>query len=464
MAEDGRRWRGARRIIALANQRWAAGRSMEAITLSERAVAALSTKRTAWQTKARLELAQLYMLMGRETAGLELLEEIGREDCSIAFPDMARLLELRGFAYQRMGDAKACIVLYEQAWRLLRGRIAEHTRDGLAFLDRYAVAARDLGLMALAQDIHQEQMRLAADERDSIGWDARLSVCGTFLLVGDFERARNLLKPLPPCEELTSLQRMDLVYQQMLIGFALGDDERVMRFVDESVLREAMEFCAPHRIGQVTAAFHRYRIDRRNYAEASTLLARAVQDLTSGDGTWWLALRVCEYGSTKDIARLRDLMYRLGHDNDIARLHADLLSCCLERANGQIENGTRAKLLSIADAFHRVGWRCHEAFALEYAGERQHARQLYEELGMWGDAKRVTLRSHRSRIVPRAQNQQLTQREHQVIALVRGGRSNLEIAKALGIKKGTVEQHLYWIFTKLGVSSRQELANRLLTS
>ncbi len=460
MAENGRRSSGARQIIALANERWAAGQSVQAIALSERAVAALSSKRTGWQTKARLELAQLYMLMGRETAGLEILEEIGRDDCSIEFRDMARLMELRGFAYQRMGDAKACIVLYEQAWRLLRSRIEEHIGDGLAFLDRYAVAARDLGLMSLAHDVHQEQMRLVTDETGPIGWEARLSASGTLLLVGDFQRAHNLLEPLPPYQDLTSLQRMDLVYQQMLIGFALGDDESVIRFADESVLKEALEFGAPHRIGQVTAAFHRYRVDRRSYAEASSLLARAVKGLTSGDGTWWLAIRVCEYGSTNDIGRLRDLMHRLGHENAVARLHASLLSCCLDRANGQIENGARAKLLSIADAFRRMGWRCHEAFALEYAGERHRAQQIYGQLGMRGEAKKLTLRSHRSRIVPRAQNQQLTQREHDVVALVRDGRSNLEIAKTLGIKKGTVEQHLYWIFTKLGVSSRQQLAGR----
>ncbi len=447
---------GARAVIALAMDKWTCGCSAEAIELSERAVSLLATTPSPWRIKARLELAQLYTLMGREESGLALLEQIGRDDSRADLEDIARLLELRGFACQRLGDAKACIVLCDQAWRLLRNRV--HTAKGLAFLDRYAVAARDLGLMSLAKEIHDDQLRLVADRPGAQTWDARLSGSGTLLLLGENESARELLETLPD-RGFTSLQRMDLAYQQMLIGFALGDDERILRFADGSVLECAMAFGAPHRIGQVAAAFHRYFIYRRNFADAASLLSRAVRALTSGDGTWFFALRLCEYGSRSDLGKLRDLMYRLGHDNDVARLHASLLTCCMERASGQSENGVRGRLLSIADAFGRLAWRPHEAFVLEYAGERRRARRIFEQAGMHGEIKRLAVRSHRSRLFGRAQDQQLTPREHEVMSLVRQGLTNASVAKALGITKGTVEQHLYWIFTKLGVAGRNELLN-----
>ena len=55
---------------------------------------------------------------------------------------------------------------------------------------------------------------------------------------------------------------------------------------------------------------------------------------------------------------------------------------------------------------------------------------------------------------------QLAPRERQVIAFVRKGMRNREIAEQLGVKEGTVKAYLPAIFEKVGVSSRTELATR----
>ena len=55
---------------------------------------------------------------------------------------------------------------------------------------------------------------------------------------------------------------------------------------------------------------------------------------------------------------------------------------------------------------------------------------------------------------------QLAPRERQVIAFVRKGMRNREIAEQLGVKEGTVKAYLHAIFEKVGVSSRTELATR----
>lgn len=63
---------------------------------------------------------------------------------------------------------------------------------------------------------------------------------------------------------------------------------------------------------------------------------------------------------------------------------------------------------------------------------------------------------------------ELTNQERRVLALVAKGSRNAKIALELCISTRTVENHLYRIFDKLGVSSRTEAAifalhNNLLT-
>jgi DNA-binding NarL/FixJ family response regulator len=53
---------------------------------------------------------------------------------------------------------------------------------------------------------------------------------------------------------------------------------------------------------------------------------------------------------------------------------------------------------------------------------------------------------------------ELTTQERKVLALVAEGRRNAKIAGELCISTRTVENHLYRIFDKLGVSSRTEAA------
>ena len=52
--------------------------------------------------------------------------------------------------------------------------------------------------------------------------------------------------------------------------------------------------------------------------------------------------------------------------------------------------------------------------------------------------------------------EELTHRELEVLALLATGKTNKEIAAALGIEVGTIEQHLHNIFRKLKVGTRTE--------
>lgn len=90
-----------------------------------------------------------------------------------------------------------------------------------------------------------------------------------------------------------------------------------------------------------------------------------------------------------------------------------------------------------------------EAFA---AGERGAEGLTLE------DAITQTLRSRGTRLRPDSGWPSLTPTELEVVALVGNGLSNPEIAERLFMSRSTVKTHLNHVFTKLGVSSRAELA------
>jgi DNA-binding CsgD family transcriptional regulator len=103
---------------------------------------------------------------------------------------------------------------------------------------------------------------------------------------------------------------------------------------------------------------------------------------------------------------------------------------------------TRA-LASIA--YQRLGDRDTAELELDAA-----ARVLHQ-LGAGGEIERI--QSRFSRPSPPAPGG-LTEREHQVLALVAAGKTNRAIATQLDISEKTVARHLSNIFTKLDISSR----------
>lgn len=55
----------------------------------------------------------------------------------------------------------------------------------------------------------------------------------------------------------------------------------------------------------------------------------------------------------------------------------------------------------------------------------------------------------------------LTAREREIAVLTSSGSSAQEVAEALSISRRTVENHLYSVYGKLGVSTRAELRKAL---
>ena len=111
-------------------------------------------------------------------------------------------------------------------------------------------------------------------------------------------------------------------------------------------------------------------------------------------------------------------------------------------------------------------WLRRESRHVEARAELRAAHGLFTDFGMEGFAERarVELRAtgeHARKKGPETGGD-LTPQEAQISRLVARGANNLEIAGQLFTSPSTVEYHLHKVFRKLGVTSRTQLARRVL--
>jgi DNA-binding CsgD family transcriptional regulator len=106
-----------------------------------------------------------------------------------------------------------------------------------------------------------------------------------------------------------------------------------------------------------------------------------------------------------------------------------------------------------------IEWRARQKSAARESLGR--ALGIFEHLGapLWANKARREL----SKIAVRAQADGLTETERRLAALIAQGQANRQIAAAMFITENTVQTHLRHIFRKLSVSSRTELAARILS-
>jgi DNA-binding CsgD family transcriptional regulator len=165
----------------------------------------------------------------------------------------------------------------------------------------------------------------------------------------------------------------------------------------------------------------------------------------------------------------------------LARTNADL--SCLAAASAHIHGLLQQDPVALKRAvdLYRHPWA--RGSAAEDAGvaladtERDSRAQLdrarcaYEQAGAARDAERVrtrlrdagTRRRHRSRAErPTFGWASLTDTEHRVALVVAEGLTNAEAADRMFLSRHTVDFHLRQVFRKLDISSRVELARRVV--
>jgi DNA-binding CsgD family transcriptional regulator/tetratricopeptide (TPR) repeat protein len=216
-------------------------------------------------------------------------------------------------------------------------------------------------------------------------------------------------------------------YAEALVAATDASDDTPELFVSAWSLSELIE-----------AATRSERID-----EARTALERLAERTRSSGGGWAEGLEargraLLSEGETAE--RLyREAVERLGATRlrpELARAHL-LYGEWLRRQHRRVD--ARAELGSAHDMFTAIGM---EAFA-------ERARV---ELGATGETVRRRTVETRD---------ELTAQERQIAGQARDGLSNPEIGTRLFLSPRTVEWHLRKVFTKLGISSRRELASVL---
>jgi DNA-binding CsgD family transcriptional regulator len=112
-------------------------------------------------------------------------------------------------------------------------------------------------------------------------------------------------------------------------------------------------------------------------------------------------------------------------------------------------------------------WLRRRRRRLEARDQLRAAQALFTDFGMDSFAERARLELHATGEQSRRRSVEtgddLTPQEAHVSHLVAQGATNQEIAAQLFLSSSTVEYHLRNAFRKLGVKSRTQLANRLLS-
>jgi DNA-binding CsgD family transcriptional regulator len=161
-----------------------------------------------------------------------------------------------------------------------------------------------------------------------------------------------------------------------------------------------------------------------------------------------------------DAARL-DLLGLLGHVAPWQRPTQEFSAMRWDFVEAR-RTGDGASLTAVAEAFERIGALLYaaEAYAsastaMRRAGDGREATRLDGRAGaLVARCGGVTtpLLSARPSVGP------LSAREHEIASLAAAGLSNRQIARRAVVSERTVENHLYRVFIKLGISSRDELA------
>lgn len=360
--------------------------------------------------------------------------------------------------------------------------LAGLTGDGVTMMQHVARAEQ------LAEELQSPVLRLYTDELSiqyafACGnWDAGIALAERAIATARLLNQRTLLPRL-------------LVWATEFYT-PRGEYERAKTYLDEAweiaVARGTRgRPIEVHSQVTVYAGFASYYLAIGEYAKAVEI---GEQGLAIADragyvvwATWRLIPVTAEAAFWKrDLQRaqqLRDRMYedceRMGHrlglvwvnagDGIIARLREDypraveLIRIAIEGLESIPWVYDAARLRRwYADVLMRLGEqeagarelrKSHEVLAkLGARVELERARDMMKTLGL-----RLPTRGPEGGV----RKARLTEREGDIARLVAARKSNKEIATALGISARTVTTHVANIFSKLGVSSRGELADRM---
>jgi non-specific serine/threonine protein kinase len=336
------------------------------------------------------------------------------------------------------------------------------------------------GRVGESESTLEQVLTLAASSVDPVPDDALAAVLLTAGILawsrGELARSRDLLER---CAAVTA-PHGDVRRLAMTEAF-LGHVARTELGYDEAAThhRRAGELFerTGHRRGVVWARYDLALLarDKADLATARALFAEALRDFRDLDHSWAVATSAwglghvdVQLGEIDEAASLLvealDLYLEFDDSRGVAQCFEALAAVALARSQYQ----KSARLLAAA-----AGLRTALAVPLPQT-EAVAVRHVHDALLRLLDRRSFDRARHDGRTMPISvavdlarstgvsssrPDPPLTDREHQVAALVAAGMTNRQVARSLGIAEKTAEAHVYNLMGKLGAHSRAEVAS-----
>ncbi|MFD4638029.1 ATP-binding protein [Lentzea sp. NPDC058436] len=289
---------------------------------------------------------------------------------------------------------------------------------------------------------YDEATRLARET----GQETDLAMCLAGLAwlrarLGDEERCRALVaEALPICRDRDiHIGRVWSLFALGELELGLGDPLKALAHLEElAALLDDLQLTDPDLSPAPELTDAMVRLGRRDDA---WLVARRYLAEAAAKGQPWAMGR-----AERTIGMLSEDGFDT-HFEASLRFHERTLDD-FETARTRLAYGARLRR-----ARRRVDARPHLHAALETFENLRAAR--------WADLAAVELGATGETIERRPRSETLTPQELQVSLLLAEGKTTREVAAALFLSPKTIEYHLRKVYTKLGIRSRAELADRL---
>jgi len=347
-------------------------------------------------------------------------------------------------------------------------QLAAQTNDVMSALHSWCnfgagmaqIGEPELGLRGL-----EEALKLIHDQHIAglpADW-VFIYLANALLHQGQLQRAREFVeRALGDGVELSSY-RLAVAETGILLGLWLELDDLVERCADAELIDAALRSGRAETVG-ATASFSEYYATQGKHEDARQLAKRALDVLEGMSGRQpgehdKFFVSVARIGDDTDIRRAGAYLERVVCDSKVRSAPACLAlveAYALARQGDRQSGETNAKALEAVSRFHDIGWPHYEAQALELAGNRLEALEIYRSIGDLRDTHRLEAEMAPPTRRGRAASE-LSAREREIMNLLMTGKSNKAIAAILVLSERTVENHVSSILAKTGAISRAEL-------
>jgi DNA-binding CsgD family transcriptional regulator len=399
------------------------------------------------------------------------------------------ILVNKGSALMELPDRwEEGVALLEQALR--EAEEADNQGDWLALLRTYNNLTVTMEMVWPVERVRDLVNRMAATAERSgrYDWLAYVEEVRASILLeadGDLIGAREIMDRQQMSEgDLSSPQAFWAAVTSAELALEAGDTQEAARLIARARSSPLASSDPERRVASMAAEVRlALRTGRR---EESARLLRGMADLLSRDEvarargfvTLFRTLREALRGGVDpdEVRRVRDLLAPAGRlegapPNYVDPAWAPHLEGAALEADGEperalaayreamVERSRRREPVAVADV-HQGMARCLLALR-RYDQAREHAEAAVRLLDRWPGWRRAEAEALLRRLSAGSEAggpEALTPREREVAALLTAGLSNGEVARRLYISPKTASVHVSNILTKLGMSSRAEIA------